>query len=87
MSVYAGATYLTSENFIVSEFTLTIPGDVPVVGGRDINLEYAITQSGVDPWNFMVGFNWDIVAGRSLQLEAATGGARDQFVASFTQRF
>ena len=57
------------------------------VGGRELTLEYGITQSGVDPWNFMVGFNWDIVAGRSMQLEAATGGSRDQFVASYTQRF
>lgn len=87
LSVYVGATYLKSENEIISDFTLTIPGDVPIIGGRDIELIYEVTQSGVDPWNYLVGFNWDFLPGRSLQIEAATGGARDQVVASFTQRF
>ena len=87
LSVYVGATYLKSENRIVSDYTLTIPSDLPIVGGRDIVIEYDITQSGVDPWNYVVGFNWDIIAGRSLTIEASTGGSRDQFIASFTQRF
>lgn len=87
LSVYVGATYLKSENEIVGDFTLPIPDDVPIVGGREIDLVYEVTQSGVDPWNYLVGFNWDFLPGRSLQIEAATGGARDQFVTSFTQRF
>lgn len=87
LGVYFGGTYLKSMNTILSDFNYTIPADTPVVGGRDINIRYQVTQETRDPWNYVVGFNWNITNDMSFGLEAATGGSRDQIVSSFSKRF
>ena len=59
LAVYVGGNHFQSE--------LTIDGifDIP---GTDIELNYRIDQENVDPWNAVVGLNWEISRHISWQL-------------------
>lgn len=87
LSAYIGATYMKSNSTITNDFTFRLPSDLPVVGGNDLKITYKVTETVIDPWNFVVGANWDINNKLAVQLEAATGGSRNQVVTSVTWRF
>jgi len=85
LSVYIGPAYLDVTVDLTGSFTLDtsdIPGAPP-----STTLDYLVTQSNKDKWNFLVGFNWDLTKAWSVQAESSAGGSRQGFVGSVTWRF
>ena len=87
LTVFVGATYIKSGNTILSEFRFQVPEDTPIVGGEELSIFYRVSEEAVDPWNYLVGTNWDINGRLSVNVEAATGGARDQIIGGISWRF
>ena len=85
LSVYIGGAYLDATVDLTGSFVFDTSEieDAP----PETTLNYSISQSNKDKWNFMVGFNWDVSRSWSAQFEASTGGSREQFIASGTWRF
>ena len=87
LTVFVGATYIKSGNTILSEFRFQVPEDTPIVGGEELSIFYRVSEEAIDPWNYLVGVNWDINGRLSLNVEAATGGTRDQLIGGLSWRF
>lgn len=79
LTLFAGGNYLDSKNVIDGSYR--IPGTSQVLG-------YRIHQRNQDPWNTLLGMNWDISARLSimLQYEGITG-SREGFTSSLSVRF
>lgn len=79
LAVYVGASYLDSD--------LTVDGSV-TVPGTELNIDYTIDQQNKDPWNAVLGANWDINNRWSLQAEYnGFTGSRETWMGSLTWRF
>jgi hypothetical protein len=87
LTVFVGATYIKSGNTILNEFRFQVPEDTPIVGGEELSIFYRVSEEAIDPWNYVVGTNWDINGRLSLNVEAATGGSRDQVIGGISWRF
>ena len=87
LTVFVGATYIKSGNTILNEFRFQVPEDTPIVGGEELSIFYRVSEEAIDPWNYVVGTNWDINGRLSLNVEAATGGSRDQIIGGLSWRF
>lgn len=83
IAVYLGTTWLKAEVDLAGTLPLTIPGDDP----RTVLVEYRLDQRNRDPFNYLLGFNWDLDKHLSLQAEAGVGGTRQNFISSLTYRF
>jgi hypothetical protein len=71
-------------NWMESEYT--IEGTFAVPGGGI--LEYTINESSVDPWNLVLGFNWDFTRRFSWALEYnGFIGSREATISNFVVRF
>jgi len=81
VAVFAGGNYLTSE--------LEISGTYRVpVGGEELTFDYTVQQKNKDPWNLLLGFNWDLNKQFSWNLEYdGFIGTREAIIASVTWRF
>ena len=86
-TVFVGATYIKSGNTILNEFRFQVPEDTPIIGGEELSIFYRVSEEAIDPWNYVVGTNWDINGRLSLNVEAATGGSRDQIIGGLSWRF
>jgi hypothetical protein len=80
-AVFAGGNYLDSK--------LEISGTYRVpIGGEEITFDYTVQQKNKDPWNLLLGFNWDLNKQFSWNMEYdGFIGTRDAFIASVTWRF
>jgi hypothetical protein len=85
LTVYIGAAYLTSNNFING--SITFDTDLPVPPDGRIEVEYWVDTKNKDPWNYLVGFNWSLSKKWSVHAEADAGGSRQGATASLTWRF
>lgn len=85
LAYYIGASWLQADIDIVGSITLDEVG-IPGIGG-DTRIDYVISQSNKDRWNYLIGLNWDITDSWSLQGELGTGGSRDNIITSLTYRF
>jgi hypothetical protein len=50
-------------------------------------VDYVVDERNKDPWNALVGGNWDISKSLSLQGEVGFGGSRENIITSITYRF
>jgi len=79
LALFVGANYLESD--------LTVSGTVTTPNGL-LEIDYTIDQSNKDPWNALIGFNWDINKRLSWSLEYnGFVGSRDAFITSFGWSF
>ena len=80
-ALFTGGNYLTSE--------LEISGTYRVpVGDEELTFDYTVQQENKDPWNAVLGFNWDVNKQFSWGLEYnGFIGSREAFIASLTGRF
>ena len=80
-ALFTGGNYLTSE--------LEISGTYRVpVGDEELTFDYTVQQENKDPWNAVLGFNWDVNKQFSWGLEYnGFIGSREAFIASLTWRF
>ena len=78
LAVYVGGNHFRSD--------LTIDGVFPVPG-IDLEINYLIDQQNLDPWNLVVGFNWEISRHVSWQLEYnGFMGSREAWITSLNFR-
>ena len=87
LTVFVGATYIKSGSTILNEFRFVVPEDTPIVGGEELSIFYRVSEEAIDPWNYLVGTSWDVNGRLSVNVEAATGGSRDQIVGGISWRF
>jgi len=85
LAYYVGANWLQADIDIVGSINLDEVG-IPGISG-DTRIDYVISQSNKDRWNYLIGLNWDINDSWSLQGEIGTGGSRDNAIGSLTYRF
>jgi hypothetical protein len=85
LAYYIGANWLQADIDIVGSITLDEAG-IPGIGG-DTRIDYVISQSNKDRWNYLIGLNWDITDSWSLQGEFGSGGSRENIITSLTYRF
>ncbi|MCP8899052.1 hypothetical protein [Gilvimarinus xylanilyticus] len=79
LTVFAGGNYLDSENIVDGSWAIPATSQV---------LDYRIHQRNQDPWNLLLGFNWDISTRLSVMLEYdGFIGTREAFTSSVTVRF
>ena len=60
MAAFVGATYMDSD--------VTATGTFPVPG-VDLGIDYTVSQTNADRWNYLVGFNWTLSSRVSWNLE------------------
>jgi hypothetical protein len=82
---FVGANWLKADIDITGSVVLDEVG-IPGIGG-DTRIDYVISQSNRDRWNYLLGLNWDMTRNWSLQGEVGTGGSRDNVIVSLTYRF
>lgn len=87
LSGYVGFTYMRSQNVVGDRLSYSVPEETPIIGGEVLTLDYTISQSGLRPWNFVTGFNWDITHDKAMSFEIGSAGSRNQVIASFTKRW
>ena len=76
LALFAGGNYLYAD--------LTVAGSVAYEG---LTIDYTIEQENKDPWNALVGFNWDINKRVSWAVEYnGFVGSRDAFITSVVWR-
>ena len=79
LALFVGANYLDSD--------ITVSGTETTPNGL-LEIDYTIDQSNKDPWNALIGFNWDINKRLSWSLEYdGFVGSRDAFITSFGWNF
>ncbi len=80
-ALFAGGNYLKSE--------LEISGTYRVpVEDEELTFDYNVQQQNKDPWNLLVGFNWDVNKQFSWSMEYdGFIGTREAIIASVTWRF
>lgn len=80
-AVFAGGNYLQSE--------LSISGTYRVpVADQELTFDYIVQQKNKDPWNLLLGFNWDINKQFSWNMEYdGFMGTRTAVIASVNWRF
>jgi hypothetical protein len=80
LTLFGGASYLKTDYTI--DGTFVVPGDV------DLTLDYTIDQDNTDPWNLLLGFNWDVSKRWSWTLEYdGFTGSRTAFITAINIRF
>jgi hypothetical protein len=66
---------------------LTITGTVTALDGA-LTIDYTVDQVNKDPWNALLGFNWDINKKLSWSAEYnGFVGSRDAFITTINWRF
>lgn len=81
LALFIGGNYLRTELTVSGRVTLPLPGD-------DLQIDYIIEQENSEPWNAVIGGNWDISKRWSVMAEYnGFSGSREMFVAGFTRRF
>ncbi len=86
-AIYVGATYLSADVELTGQAPIPLPPALWTPVGRELVVDYAIDQRNKDPWNAIVGGNWDVSKSMSFQGEVGFGGSRDSIVTSVTYRF
>jgi hypothetical protein len=86
-AVYTGATYLSADVELTGQVTIPLPPPLWIPVGRELVVDYAVDERNTDPWNALVGGNWDISKSLSLQGEVGFGGSRENIITSITYRF
>ena len=82
LALFAGGNYLKAELTVVGRVFLPVPGDDP------LQVDYTIEQENTDPWNLVVGGNWDINKHWSVSAEYnGFIGSRDAYIGLITRRF
>ena len=80
-AIFAGGNYLKSELEISG--TYRIP-----VEDQELTFDYTVQQKNKDPWNLLLGFNWDINKQFSWNVEYdGFIGSREAIIASVTWRY
>jgi hypothetical protein len=81
LAIFAGGNYLESKLEISG--TYRIPVD-----DEELTFDYTVQQENKDPWNLLLGFNWDVNKQFSWSLEYdGFIGTREAFIASMTWRY
>jgi hypothetical protein len=81
LAIFAGGNYLESKLEISG--TYRIPVD-----DEELTFDYTVQQENKDPWNLLLGFNWDVNKQFSWSLEYdGFIGTREAFIASLTWRY
>lgn len=79
LALYVGGSYLDSD--------LEVDGSYPVYA-LDLSIDYRIDQENKDPWNLIIGANWDLNSRWSIQAEYnGFIGSRETWMGSATWRF
>lgn len=80
-AIFAGGNYLESK--------LEVSGTYRVpVEDQELTFDYTVQQKNKDPWNLVIGFNWDINKQFSWNLEYdGFIGSREAVIAAVTWRF
>jgi hypothetical protein len=86
-AIYTGATYLSADVELTGQVTIPLPPPLWIPVGRELVVDYAVDERNKDPWNALVGGNWDISKSLSLQGEVGFGGSRENIITSITYRF
>jgi hypothetical protein len=84
IAAFIGATYLSAEVDLTGRISFDTPGGPD---GEVTTLDYRVSQSNRDKWNYLLGFNWDIDKNWSVTAEAGFGGTRSNVIAGFTYRY
>jgi len=84
VAVFIGATYLSAEVDLSGEIELDTPNGPE---GDTTTLAFRISQRNKDPWNALLGFNWEMNKNWSVMAEAGFGGSRENFILGATYRF
>jgi hypothetical protein len=78
MAAFVGATYMDSD--------VTVTGTYPVPG-VDLGIDYTVSQTNADRWNYLVGFNWTLSNRVSWNLEYnGFAGSRKAVITGLTFR-
>jgi hypothetical protein len=78
MAAFVGATYMDSD--------VTVTGTYPVPG-VDLGIDYTVSQTNADRWNYLVGFNWTLSSRVSWNLEYnGFAGSRKAVITGLTFR-
>jgi hypothetical protein len=85
IAAFVGATYLSADVDLTGSFEFDTSG-VPGLG-ETTTLDFKIRQRNKDPWNYVVGANWDVSRNWSVMIEAGVGGSRENLIAGFTYRW
>lgn len=81
-----GAAWIgTMYQGIAQEFRGTLDVTVPMLAGS-IPVRYEVDQEATDPWNLIMGLEWQICPHLHLVVEGGVGG-REQILSSLTFRF
>ena len=83
IALFLGATYLKAEIEVAGSISFADPTSP----GEQLNLSYRLIEENKDPWNAVVGGNWQITPRWGILLEAGFGGSRDDVIAGVTYRF
>ncbi len=84
ISAFIGATHLGVDAVITGSVTFDTPG---APDGETTTIDYRIRERNRDPWNYLLGVNWDITKRWSVVIEAGFGGSRENLITGFTYRF
>ncbi len=88
LSVYVGGNWLDSDVSVSGEFDLTELVDLTgEATDSELLLQYRIKQNNLDPWNMVVGFNWEFSRHISWSLEYnGFIGSREAWISSLSFR-
>ena len=83
IALFLGGTYLKAEIEVAGSISFADPTSP----GEQLNLSYRLIEENKDPWNAVVGGNWQITPRWGILLEAGFGGSREDVIAGITYRF
>ncbi len=82
---WGNLSLFTGGNYLITDLTISGTYSVP---GYNFDIDYTIDQENADPWNIVLGGNWDINKRWSVSAEYnGLIGSRDAFIMSLTTRF
>jgi len=67
IATFVGVTYLSAEVDLAGTVAFDTPG---APGGDTTTVDFRVKQRNKDPWNFLLGFNWDISKTWSVMAES-----------------
>jgi hypothetical protein len=85
IAVFIGATYLDASVGLTGSLSFDTSG---VPGLDDTStIDFKITETNKDKWNYVVGANWDVSKRWSVLVEAGVGGSRENLIVGATYRW
>jgi hypothetical protein len=85
IALFVGATYLDATVGLSGRFSFDTSG---VPGLDDTStINFKLTETNKDKWNYVVGGNWDVSKRWSVLVEAGVGGSRENLIVGATYRW